>query len=276
VSVRGVESVSLDVRDADAVARAAEGAAVVYNCVNPLYHQWGELLLPMTQGIVDGAARAGARLVALDNLYMYGDTTLMNERSPIAPVSRKGALRVKSAEYMLDADARGVVAVSIGRAADFIGPRAPQSMFGDRFFERVFANRAVEVFGDVDQLHAYSYTADVAEGLVALGSRADTRGIWMLPVQPAETTRALVDRFSRALGRRIKTMVVPTFVLRAVGVFQLIMREVAEMAYQWKQPYAVDDAKFRAAFGFGATPWDEAIGVTASWAEATWGARAAA
>jgi nucleoside-diphosphate-sugar epimerase len=275
-NVAGAEAVSLDVRDADAVARAADGATVVYNCVNPLYHQWPELLLPMTRGIVDGAARAGARLVALDNLYMYGDTTLMNERSPMAPVSKKGALRVKSAEYMLDADARGAVAVSIGRAADFIGPKAPQSMLGDRFFERVFADRAVEMFGDVDQLHSYSYIPDVAAGLVALGSRANAQGVWMLPVQPAESTRALVDRFSRALGRRIKTLEVPTFVLRAVGVFQPMMREIAEMAYQWKQAYVVDDAKFRATFGFGATPWDEQIGVTAAWAEAKWGTRAAA
>src|SRR5256885_16523429 len=42
---QGIETVSIDVRDAAAVARAAEGAAVVYDCVNPLYHQWPEMLL---------------------------------------------------------------------------------------------------------------------------------------------------------------------------------------------------------------------------------------
>ncbi|MDF2694727.1 MAG: hypothetical protein K0S65_3110, partial [Labilithrix sp.] len=35
----GIETVSLDARDASAVARAAEGADVVYHCLNPLYHQ---------------------------------------------------------------------------------------------------------------------------------------------------------------------------------------------------------------------------------------------
>jgi nucleoside-diphosphate-sugar epimerase len=274
--IAGVENISLDVRDADAVARAAEGATTVYNCVNPLYFQWNELLLPMTRGIVDGTAKAAARLVALDCLYMYGDTTLMNERTPMAPVSKKGALRVKSAQYMLEANARGALSVSIGRAADFIGPRAPQSMFGDRFFERVFANKSVEVFGDVDQLHSYSYTADVADGLVALGARSNAGGIWMLPVQPAESTRMLVDRFSRALGRPIKTIQIPNFVFRAIGVFDPVMRELAEMTYQWKQPYVVDDAKFRATFGLVATPWDESIGETAAWARATWEKRAAA
>ena len=275
-SVAGVESVTLDVRDANAVARAAEGATVVYNCVNPLYWQWSEMLLPMTRGIVDGAALAGARLVALDCLYMYGNTSLMNEQSPVGPVSKKGALRAKSADYMLEADARGAVGVSIGRAADFVGPRAPQSMFGDRFFERAYADKAVEVFGDVDQLHTYSYTADVAAGLVALGSRDNARGVWMLPVQPAESTHALVDRFSRAIGRPIKTRQVPNWVFRGIGIFQPMMREIAEMTYQWKQPYVVDDAKFRRTFGFGATSWDEVVGVTATWAKSTFEKSAAA
>ncbi len=266
----GAKTVSLDVRDADAVARAAEGATVVYNCVNPLYHQWPEMLLPLTRGITDGARRAGARVVALDCLYMYGDTSHMSESTPPAPRSKKGALRQESGEYMLGAG------VAIGRAADFFGPRAPQSIFGDRFFERVFANKSVEVFGDIDQLHTYSYVADVAAGLVALGSRDDISGIWMLPVQPAETTRALLDRVSRALDRPIKTMQVPSWLLRGIGVFQPMMRELAEMTYQWKQPYVVDDTKFRTAFGFGATPWDDSISATTSWAQSTWGVRAAA
>ena len=276
VALPGVETVTLDVSDAASVARAAEGATVVYNCVNPNYWEWNEKLLPLTRGIVDGASKAGARVVALDCLYMYGDTSNMSETSPNNPVSKKGALRARSGEYMLNANAKGTANVAIGRAADFIGPRAPQSMFGDRFFDRIFANKSVEVFGDVDQLHAYSYTEDVAAGLVALGSRGDLQGIWMLPVQPAESTRALIDRFSQALGRSIKTMQIPNFVFRAMGVFQPVMRELAEMTYQWKQPYSVDDSKFRAAFGFGASSWDEMIGATSNWAKQNWESRAAA
>ncbi len=274
--VAGVETIALDVRDADAVARAAEGASVVYNCVNPHYWEWPELLLPMACGITEGAGKAGARLVALDCLYMYGDTSHMTEASPNNPVSKKGALRVQSSDMMLEANASGKTKVAIGRAADFYGPRAPQSMFGDRFFERVFANKSVEVFGPVELLHSYSYTEDVAAGLVALGTRADANGIWMLPVMPAESTKDLVDRFARALNRPIKTMQIPTFVFRAMGVFQPVMRELAEMTYQWKQPYVLDDSKFRKAFGFGATSWDEGIGATAAWAKENWETRAAA
>jgi nucleoside-diphosphate-sugar epimerase len=276
-AVAGVECVSLDVRDADAVARAVDGATVVYDCVNPLYTEWPEMLLPMTKGVVDGTGRAGARLVALDNLYMYGDTRHMNEETPMAPVSKKGELRVRSAEYRLEADARRAAGVAIGRAADFFGPGAPLSVvFGELFFKRVLAGKSALLFGDPDQVHSYSYTPDVAAGLVALGERPAARGVWMLPVQPAETTGAVAARFGKALGQDIRISKLPTWLLSALGVAIPLLREVAEMTYQWKQPYVLDDAKFRSTFGFGATPWEPAIAETVRWGRAAYGGPAAA
>jgi len=260
------ENVSLDVRDADAVARAAEGATVVYNCTNPLYHQWHELLLPMAKGSAEGAAKAGARLVVLDNLYMYGDNSRMHEAQPASPVSKKGELRKQAGEWLL---ARSQP-IAIGRAADFFGPRTPFAMFGERVLQRAIAGRAVEVFGDLDQPHSYAYTVDVARALVALGSR-ETRGVWMLPVNRVETTRQLLDRYSRALGVPVRTRRIPKWVLRGAGVFDKQLGEAVEMIYQWEHPYVVDDSKFRAGFGFGATPWDEAIRTTTDWAREAFG-----
>lgn len=261
----GIETVALDVRDEDAVARATAGASVVYSCVNPLYHEWPEKLLPMVHGIVGGTRRSRARLVALDCLYMYGDTSRMNEHTPVSPVSKKGRLRAEAGAVLLDAGA------AIGRAADFFGPDAPLSILGEPFFRRVLAGKSAQLFGDPDQLHSYSFTPDVARGLVALGGAPDASGVHMLPVQPAETTRAVVGRFAAALNTEIRVSAVPTWVLRAAGVFSPMMREIAEMTYQWKSPFVVDDASFRARFGLSPTPWDDAVAETVSWALATWG-----
>jgi nucleoside-diphosphate-sugar epimerase len=274
----GVESVSADGRDGKAMAAAMRGAEVVYHCMNPAYDRWHEELLPLTRGIVDGARRAGSRLVVLDNLYMYGENTArMNEASPISPVSRKGALRAQAGEVMLEADARGDIHVAIGRASDWFGPVSERAVvFGDRFFKRIFAGKAAECFGDPDERHSYSYTPDVAEALLLLGARAAARGVWMLPVLPAETTRQVMARFERALGRPIPVTRVPLVLLRAVGIVSPMIREVAEMTYQWRQPFVVDDARFRTTFATHPTPWDEAVAATAAWAKQTYGARAAA
>ncbi len=128
------------------------------------------------------------------------------------------------------------------------------------------------MFGDPDQPHSYSYIPDVAAGLVALGSSETARGVWMLPVLPAETTRAVIARFGKAMGRDIGITIPPAWLLRGVGVFYSMAREIAEMTYQWKQPYVLDDARFRATFGFGATPWDAAIAETVAWATSVYGA----
>lgn len=264
--IAGIETVSLDVRDADAVAEIARGASVVYNCVNPLYTEWPAMIMPMARGITDGCRRAGAKLVALDNLYMYGDTSRMNESSLIGPVSKKGALRAEAGKVLLDAGA------TIGRAADFFGPEAHLTLLGEHFWKRVLAGKSAQVFGDPDQVHAYSYAPDVASALVALGSRSKTEGVWMLPVLPAESTRAVIGRFARALDRDIAVGTVPTWFLRGAGVFAPMLRELAEMTYQWQQPYVVDDAKFRNAFGMTPTPWDDAVAATVRWARRTWAA----
>src|SRR6185436_11477069 len=135
----GVETVAASLADPGAAAEAMRGASVVDQCANPRYHRWAEELVPLARGITDGAARNGARLVALDNLYMYripADGRLA-EDTEIGPVSRKGALRVEAAAVMLDAHARGDLAVTIGRAADFFGPRCATSILGDRFWTKL-------------------------------------------------------------------------------------------------------------------------------------------
>ena len=272
--VAGVEMVSVDLRDANAVRRVCGGAEVVYHCVNSPYEQWADVLLPMTAAIVDGVARTAARLVVLDNLYAYGDTSKLDEETPLAPATKKGRLRALAAEYMLDAAVRGVLSVSIGRASDFFGPETPRAVLGDDFIRRLFAGKPALVFGDLGQRHSYSFSPDVAAGLVALGSRKHTPGVWMLPVQPAETTRQVIRWLSMSLGMEIPTQRVPSWLLRTVGMVHPMARELAELTYQWEQPFVVHDDRFRAEFGFGATPWSSAVAETAAWARATYGGRA--
>ncbi|HET7504247.1 MAG TPA: NAD(P)H-binding protein, partial [Kofleriaceae bacterium] len=87
----GVETVSASVADPAAAAEAMRGASVVYHCANPRYHRWAQELVPLARGITEGAAKNGARLVALDNLYMYRvpDSGRLAEDTRIEPVSRK-------------------------------------------------------------------------------------------------------------------------------------------------------------------------------------------
>src|SRR5918996_450653 len=68
----GAEVIPGDATDPAFCARAAAGAATVYHCMNPPYDAriWAELLPRWMDNLIAAAGRAGARLVALDNVYM--------------------------------------------------------------------------------------------------------------------------------------------------------------------------------------------------------------
>lgn len=266
----GVEQRAGDMTDLRFAVEATRGAAVVYDCMNPPYPAWPTQLLPLGRGSLEGARRNGARLVALDCLYMYGQPSApMNEATPVAPVTPKGELRAQLSALRLDAARRGDVALAIGRASDYFGPALPNSFFSDRFFTRILHGKAGECWGDPEQPHSYTYADDVASALVTLGTRPEAVSegpLWMLPTAPAETTRQLVERLGRALDVDARVARVPGAVKALLGLFLPFVREVNKMSYQWEAPFVVDDAKFRRVFGQRATPVERQVAEVADWA----------
>nr|HEX4319170.1 NAD-dependent epimerase [Kofleriaceae bacterium] len=260
----GADTAAGDARDLAFAATAARGATVVYDCLNPLYQDWKRDLLPLGRGPLHGASEAGAKLVALDCLYMYGGPfDRMTEAQAVAPTSRKGALRAELAALRLAAKPP----VAIARASDFFGPDLPSSWFGVRFFERAFAGKTTECLGDPDQPHSYTYADDVADALVALGGASDATGVWHVPTVTAMTTRELATAIGREMGLDIKIAQMPGLLLRVIGVAMPFMRELPEMRYQWESPFVLDDSKFRARFGSVPTPLAKQLAATAAWAK---------
>lgn len=257
-----------DLTDLPFAEASARGATALIHCAVPPYHQWTELLEKVNDGVLHAATSSKAPLVVLDNLYGYGRPDgPMKESSPVAPISRKGELRAKVAQRLLDAHRSGQARVAIARASDFYGPGVTlTAVFGERFIGRALKGKGGECFGPPDLLHSYSYGADVAAGLVTLAAAEQAWGeVWHLPVAPAESTRAVVARFGRELGTPLSTSVVPGFVLHAMGLFVPAVKELLEMRYQWQVPFVLDDAKFRAAFGATATSLEEGVRATVKW-----------
>jgi len=120
--------------------------------------------------------------------------------------------------------------------------------------------------GDPDQLHTYSYTPDVAQGLITLGTPSHATGqVWHLPVAETRTIRQVVEAVYGLADQKPKIMAAGRTTLRAIGLFKPEMREYLHTLYQFTDPWVVDDSKFRAAFGDLATPLDEALATTLAW-----------
>jgi nucleoside-diphosphate-sugar epimerase len=157
----GAQVVTGDASDVRFTQRVCAGADVVYFCLNaPSYDRWSEQFPPLQRGVLAGAARAGARLVVLDNLYAYGPPRGRDlvETMAAAPTSAKAATRATMTEELLVNHASGEVEVVIARASDFFGPGTTHSALGESVFRPAVTGRTAQVMGDSRQLHSYSYT----------------------------------------------------------------------------------------------------------------------
>jgi nucleoside-diphosphate-sugar epimerase len=268
----GAELMPGDAADPHFCSQAARGAATVYHCMNPAYDArvWARVVPLYMDNLIAAAGRAGARLVVLDNLYMLGPPggRPLDEDTPPNPCSRKGEIRARAAERLFEAHRRGEVRATSGRASDFYGPGGTLTHLGDQFWRPALAGKTAWVLVNPDAIHTYHYLPDVAAGLAALGSaEADVFGRpWMLPCAPAGSMRDLVSRFSSKLGREIRLAGAPRWMVKAIGVFVPLVREVEEMLYQWAEPFVVSDRRFRERFRQHPSDVDEAAAATASWA----------
>jgi len=96
-------------------------------------------------------------------------------------------------------------------------------------------------------------------------NRRPTAGCGTLPVSWQGTTRGLVQALAAHLGKPAKVQAFPDWALRALGLLDPVLGAAAEMTYQWKLPYLLDDTRFRQAFGVDATPAAQAVAETAEW-----------
>ncbi len=261
----GVEVVGGDAGDPAFSAAAAAGARVVYQTLNPPYHQWAQQFPLLQAGVLAAAQANRARLVSMENVYMYGrpDGRPLTEDRAHNPHTRKGELRSAMSRDLLAAHQAGRVEVAIGRASDYFGPRGgAQSNLGDRVFPSAVSGRTATVLGDPDQPHSYTFVPDIGEGLATLGEHPDAPGaVWHLPNDPhTRTTRQLVDTVYRLAGRpRTRLRTVPSWALRVFAVANATVSELVEMQYQFEEPFVVDSTRISTRLGVRATPLDQAL-----------------
>jgi hypothetical protein len=59
--------------------------------------------------------------------------------------------------------------------------------------------------------------------------------------------------------------------VRILGLFMPMLKEVGEMLHQWDSDFVVDDARFRERFDVTATPLRSGAEATVAWARSRWG-----
>lgn len=263
----GAEVFAADATDPAAARRACEGATVVFHCATGSYGQWDKALPPIMNGIIEGAAAAGARLVYGDNLYAYGPVDgPIREDLPYRPVGPNTKARAEVATMLMNAHAAGKVRATIGRGSDFFGPYARQSKAGEVVFSRALAGKSAQVLGNSDLPHTLSFIDDFAAGLVTLSQQDRALGeVWHVPSAETVSMRRFVEMVFKPLNKPARLQPVPTILVNLLGLAIPPMRAVKETMYQSLQPWVVDHSKYVHAFGGGTTPHETAIAQTIAW-----------
>ncbi|MEW9624317.1 NAD(P)H-binding protein [Rhodanobacter geophilus] len=260
----------IDWREGDAmqaadVMQAAAGADVLVHAVNPPgYRDWDKLVLPMLDHSLAAARANGARLVLPGTVYNYGPDAfpLLAEDDPQRPLTRKGAIRVAMEQRLAEA---GDVRSLILRCGDFFGPRAGNNWFaaiarpGRRLRSLLYPGRR-------ELPHAWAYLPDVGETVARLLQREGEleRHARFHFAGHFVDGDALLAAARRASGNAtLPLRAFPWWLAHLAAPFVVLLRELREMRYLWREPLQLDNRRLVAWLGTEPhTPLDQAVEAT--------------
>ena len=262
-----VERVTADAADQRRLSELATGATVIYNCVNPAYDRWSTDWPPVANALLAAAESSGAVLVTCANLYGYGPVTgPMTEETPLAATGSKARVRVQMWHDTLAAHQAGRIRATEARGSDYVGPYA-ESHLGERTVPKMLAGKTVQMLGDPDATHTWTYTEDMAATLIALGSDGRAWGrAWHVPSALTCSQREAHTRMAAMVGAPApKLSPVSPLILKVMGLVNPVMRELPEVAYQVARPYVMDSSAAQRELGLVPTPADDVLRATVRW-----------
>jgi nucleoside-diphosphate-sugar epimerase len=260
------EAVSADLVDREDAIRATRGLdAIVYAVGVPYQHF--ELHPAMMRVTVDAAKRATiSKLLLVSNVYSYGlpHSAVVNETHPRDPQTFKGRMRKEQEDIALGAH-DGSLQTLVLRLPDFYSADAENSLAME-IFKAARDGRGAPVFAPVDAPHEWMYTPDVGPVICDLLARPDAFGTaYNMSGLGTITTREFATQVFEQFGMSPKFRVVTPSLLRVLGIFNPLMKELVEMNYLQSNPVILDDSKLTATIGpVKKTSYAEGIGQTAA------------
>jgi nucleoside-diphosphate-sugar epimerase len=254
-----------DLSDGQQVEKAIEGSEVVYLLVGFDYKLkvWQDKWPRLMRATVDACIKHRAKLVFFDNVYLYDKNAIphMTEDSPVNPSSKKGKVRQQIAEMMMNEIKNGKLEGLIARSADFYGPHNEKSVLQEMAYKNMKKGKSPMWMIDADKIHSFTYTPDAAKAVAIVGNTADAYNqLWHLPTSAEKiTARQIIDLFNKEMGMSKKINLMPMWMLKLLGIFIPVLREMPEMMYQNDRDYYFDSSKFNKRFSFIPTSYQDGV-----------------
>jgi nucleoside-diphosphate-sugar epimerase len=262
----GAELIKADALTISSSSDLFKDAKVIYQCSQPAYHRWKEEFPKLQDAILSIAIENKAKLVVPENLYMYGNThgTPMTEDTPYNPCSVKGKVRMEMSNTLFEANKQGRVQIAVVRGSDFFGPWEPIN--GAMIFKAALNKKTVNMLGDLNQPHTFTYVKDFGKALAVAGTDDRALGkVWHVPSGIPFTQKELADMLSKQLGYTVKARANGKIMLSIIGLFNKGAKELVEMLYEFNEPFIMNSDLMGSTFGLKATPMEQRITETLDW-----------
>lgn len=256
-----------DLLDPKATRAALKGSTVAYLTAGLPYSTkvWQEKWPQLMRNVIDACKEENCKLVFFSNVYALGKVEgWMSEESPMNPCSKKGEVRAKVEQMLLDEMQKGNIEAMIARAADFYGPDAALGFVDYMVFQNLAKGKTPQILANANTKHSYTFTPDAARATAALGNTvAAYNQIWHLPTDPTTLSgKDFVQIVAEAFKAKFNYQVVPKWLTRIIGLFVPEMGEAVEMLYQNQFDYLFDSSKYVRHFRHPATTYEEGVQIT--------------
>ena len=244
------------------VRAAATGVETLIYLVGVNYWQF-ELHPELMRKTLAGAIAAGVKnIILIGTVYPYGmaKANPVREDQPREPNSFKGRMRKAQEELLMQAHADGRINATVLRLPDFYGPGVETSLLHLAAVAAVNGGTA-DMVGPIDPPHEFVFVPDVGPVVAKLVDTPAAFGkIWNLAGAGITSQRELVSEMERQTGKKLKLRVAGKTMLRLIGLFKPVMREMVEMNYLLTDPVIMDDSALQQLIGpIRKTPYAEGI-----------------
>ena len=264
--VVGTTFVAGDADDVEVVRAAIADADVVVHALHLRYDQWGNgRSEKQLQVVIDALGNSGKTLLFPGTIYNYraGDRTISPATRQSAEAPR-GEIRIRLEALLREASAAGKFQTIILRGGDFFGPGNRGEWFEAAMMMDIGKGKLYHM-GALNTRHSWAYLPDLSRAFAMLAEKRGTLGAfenfhfaghWVSHGQ-------MMGAIQTALPRKVVVSPLQWWMIRAVGLFNPVMRDIYRMRYLWLNEMELVDPRLDALLGpdFG-TPFEEAVAAT--------------
>jgi len=251
--------------DGLSVRQALDGVETAIYLIGVNYWQF-ELHPTLMRKILEQAELAGVkRMLLIGTVYPYGrpQSNPVTEVHPRNPHTFKGRMRKEQEDILFAAHEAGKMQACELRLPDFYGPNVDKSFLWSAFVAAKKGGRA-QLVGPIDTPHQFVFVPDVGPIVCRLLAADGAWGhMWNFAGSGTATQRELVTKIYAMAGSSLRMMVANKTMLRILGLFNPLMREMVEMHYLLTDPVLMDDSRLEKLLGgLKRTSYDRGIQLT--------------